>query len=74
MFRRVFTTVGTYVSLRGGDTLAGLVRKTEPKPLRIFLQDGKNDLNIYGGDWWMANQQMLRALRVGGLRGESRFR
>ena len=35
-FRRVFTTVGTYVSLRGGDTIAGLVRKTEPKPLRGF--------------------------------------
>ena len=66
VFRRVFTTVGTYVSLRGGDTIAGLVRKTEPKPLRIFLQDGRNDLNIYGGDWWIANQQLLRALQWSG--------
>ncbi|MGI9242673.1 MAG: SMP-30/gluconolactonase/LRE family protein [Verrucomicrobiales bacterium] len=73
VFRRVFTTVGTYVSLRGGDTLAGLVRKTEPKPLRIFLQDGKNDLNIYGGDWWVANQQMLRALEWAGYEVDHAF-
>ena len=66
VFRRVFTTVGTYVGLRGGDQYPTLIRKTEPKPLRIFLQDGKNDLNIYAGDWWMANQTMLRALQFSG--------
>ncbi len=65
-FRRVFTTVGTYVGLRGGHELATLVRKTEPKPLRVFLQDGSNDLNIYAGDWWMANQTMLRSLQWAG--------
>ena len=67
-FRRVYSMIGTYVGLRGGDELATLVRKTEPKPLRIFLQDGTNDLNIYCGDWWMENQTMNRALRVGRLR------
>ncbi len=61
-FRRVWCTVGTFVGLRGGDELHSLVRKTEAKPLRIFLHDGSNDLNIYAGDWWMANQQMQRAL------------
>ncbi len=65
-FRRVFTTVGTYVGLRGGNEYPTLIRKTEPKPIRVFLQDGKNDLNIYGGDWWMANQTMLRALQFSG--------
>lgn len=65
-FRRVFTTVGTYVGLRGAHEFATLIRKTEPKPLRIFLQDGSNDLNIYGGDWWMANQSMLRSLEFAG--------
>lgn len=65
-FRRVFSTIGTFVGLRGGDEIHTLIRKTEPKPLRIFLQDGKNDLNIYGGDWWMANQTMLRALEWSG--------
>ncbi len=61
-FRRVFSSVGTYVGLRGGNDYATLVRKFEPKPLRIFLEDGSNDLNIYAGDWWMANQEMERAL------------
>ena len=65
-FRRVLSTIGTYVGLRGGDEFATLVRKTEPKPIRVFLEDGTKDLNIYGGDWWMANQNMLSALTWSG--------
>jgi sugar lactone lactonase YvrE/enterochelin esterase-like enzyme len=65
-FSRVFSAIGTYVGLRGGDRYPTLIRKYEPKPLRIFLQDGANDLNIYGGDWWMANQTMARALAFAG--------
>jgi sugar lactone lactonase YvrE/enterochelin esterase-like enzyme len=65
-FRRVFSAIGTYVGLRGGNVYPTLIRKYEPKPIRIFLQDGSNDLNIYGGDWWMANQEMQRALDFAG--------
>jgi enterochelin esterase-like enzyme/sugar lactone lactonase YvrE len=65
-FRRVLSTIGTYVGLRGGDEFATLVRKTEPKPIRVFLEDGTKDLNIYGGDWWVANQDMLSALTWSG--------
>jgi gluconolactonase len=65
-FNRVFSAIGTYVGLRGGDRYATLIRKTEPKPIRIFLQDGTNDNNSYGGDWWMANQTMERALTFAG--------
>lgn len=65
-FSRVFSAIGTYVSLRGGDRYPGLIRKYEPRPLRIFLQDGSNDLNIYGGDWWKANEMMERALTFAG--------
>ena len=65
-FRRVFSSIGTYVGLRGGNGYATLVRKVEPKPLRVFLQDGSNDLNIYGGDWWMANQELERSLTFAG--------
>jgi sugar lactone lactonase YvrE len=36
----------------------------------VFLQDGENDLNIYGGDWWMANQEMERALKFAGYEVE----
>src|SRR5215216_837020 len=65
-FSRVFSAIGTYVGLRGGDRYPTLIRKFEPKPIRIFLQDGSQDLNIYGGDWWMANQTMERALVFAG--------
>ncbi len=65
-FRRVFSAVGTYVGLRGANEYPTLIRKYEPKPLRVFLEDGSNDLNIYGGDWWMANQEMERALTFAG--------
>ncbi len=65
-FSRVFSAIGTYVGLRGGDRYHTLIRKYEPKPIRIFLQDGLNDLNIYAGDWWMANQTMERSLTFAG--------
>jgi gluconolactonase len=65
-FSRVFSAIGTYVGLRGGDRYHTLIRKFEPKPIRIFLQDGSNDNNIYGGDWWMANQTLERALTFAG--------
>ncbi|HEY0075739.1 MAG TPA: SMP-30/gluconolactonase/LRE family protein [Abditibacteriaceae bacterium] len=65
-FSRVFSAIGTYVGLRGGNEYSTLIRKIEPKPIRIFLQDGSEDLNIYGGDWWMANQAMQRSLAFAG--------
>jgi len=65
-FQRVFSAIGTYVGLRGGNAYPTLIRKFEPKPIRVFLQDGSADLNIYGGDWWMANQEMERALTFSG--------
>jgi gluconolactonase len=65
-FRRVFSAIGTYVGLRGGNDYPTLVRKFEPKPIRVFLQDGRNDLNNFAGDWWTANQEMERALTFAG--------
>ena len=65
-FRRVFSSVGTFVGLRGGNEYPILIRKFENKPIRVFLQDGANDNNIYGGDWWVSNQQMLSALKFSG--------
>jgi sugar lactone lactonase YvrE len=65
-FSRVFSAIGTYVALRGGERYPFLVRKYEPKPIRVFLQDGNNDLNIYAGDWWKANESMERALTFAG--------
>jgi gluconolactonase len=65
-FSRVFSAIGTYIALRGGERYPFLVRKYEPKPIRVFLQDGTNDLNIYAGDWWKANESMERALTFAG--------
>ncbi len=66
-FSRVFSAIGTYVGLRGAERYPTLVRKYEPKAIRVFLQDGANDLNIYGGDWWKANESMERALTFAGV-------
>ena len=55
--------------MRGGDQYYVLVRKTEPKPIRIFMQDGVHDEWGGGpemGDWWMSNQTMERALTFAG--------
>jgi gluconolactonase len=65
-FRRVFSSIGTYVGLRGGDEYPTLIRKTEPKPIRLFLQDGSGDHNIYCGNWFLANQDMLSSLEWAG--------
>jgi sugar lactone lactonase YvrE/enterochelin esterase-like enzyme len=69
-FSRVFSSIGTFVDLRGGMRYPSLIRRYEPKPIRVFLQDGSGDLNIYGGDWWMANQTMERALVFAGYEVE----
>jgi len=65
-FRRVFTGVGSFTDLRGGLVYPGLIRQTEPKPIRIFLSDGTNDLNNQAGNWWLANQEILSALEFSG--------
>jgi len=70
LFRRVYTTIGTFVGLRGGEKYSTLIRKTEPKPIRIFMQDGSNDHNSYAGDWWMANQSMERSFKYAGYEVE----
>jgi gluconolactonase len=65
-FHRVLSFIGSFTDLRGGDIYPALIRKMEPKPLRVFLQDGSHDLNIYAGDWWIANQTMASALEYSG--------
>ena len=66
LFHRVFSGIGSFTDIRGGDKFSSLIRKTEPKPLRVFVQDGAGDLNNSFGDWWMANQTLERALQFSG--------
>jgi len=55
--------VGSFVNIRGGHVYPALIRKTEKKPIRVFLQDGSNDLDNAHGNWPLANQQMAVALK-----------
>lgn len=67
LFRLVYTTCGTFVAMRGGDQLAALVRKYEPKPIRVYLHDGSNDVwNPLFGHWYEQNQLMASALKFAG--------
>ncbi|MCM1451872.1 MAG: alpha/beta hydrolase-fold protein [Clostridium sp.] len=67
LFRRVFSGCGTFVPMRGGNELQALVRKTEPKPLRIFLEDGFSDAwNPLFGSWFEANTLLASALEFAG--------
>jgi enterochelin esterase family protein len=61
-FRKCFTTVGSFTNIRGGHVYPELVRNAPPKPIRIFQQDGSNDLVNRYGSWSEANQAMAKAL------------
>ena len=74
-FGNVISMIGSYTSIGyhpatattpmipGGDTYPGLIRKNPIRPIRIFLQDGTNDLNNEHGNWHLANEQMLSSLQ-----------
>ncbi|VTR98020.1 alpha/beta hydrolase [Tuwongella immobilis] len=62
-FSRVLSHVGSFTNIRGGDVYPGMIRKTERKPIKVFLQDGSNDLDNLHGSWPLANQQMAAALK-----------
>ncbi len=61
-FRKVLSHIGSFVDLRGGHNYPPMIRKTEKKPIRVFLQDGENDLDNPFGNWPLANKQMAKAL------------
>lgn len=67
-FHKVVTYIGTFVDIRSGDNYAGIVRKTSPigRPLRVFMQDGNNDLDNNHGNWPFANRAMAAALEYMG--------
>ena len=57
LFSKVLSHVGSFTNIRGGDVYPGLIRKTEHKPIRVFLQDGSNDLDNMFGNWPLASQR-----------------
>jgi len=70
-FSRVYSMIGTFVSMRGGHDYPAIIRKTEPKPIRVFLEDGSTDAwNPLFGSWFTANENMEAALTFSGYEVE----
>lgn len=65
-FQRVLSHCGSFTNIRGGHNYPYLIRTTDRKPLRIYLQSGENDAATLFGDWPMANRTMARALEYAG--------
>ena len=75
-FRKVLSMIGTYVNLRGrgGSKYSDIIRESEKKALRVFLQDGRNDNRGVRGegayrqdlDWFYQNVRMAKALTAKG--------
>jgi len=73
-FHKVLSIVGSFTNIRGGDAYPDLVAKSEKKPIRIFMQDGRNDnraLNAEGKyderrDWFAQNVKLMKALTAKG--------
>jgi enterochelin esterase-like enzyme len=62
-FGRVWSAIGSFQNIRGGDRYPGMIRKTPKKPIRICFQDGDHDLDNQHGNWWLGNLQMEAALK-----------
>ena len=73
-FRKVLSNVGSFVDLRGGDAYPEIIRKSEKKPIRVYLCDGRNDNRGQrpgeeykeSRDWFYQNVRMMQALTAKG--------
>lgn len=61
-FSKVFSTIGSFTNIRGGNAYPDMVRTAPKKPIRFFQQDGSNDLVNQFGSWPEANKAMAAAL------------
>ena len=65
-FRKCFTTIGSFTNIRGGNQYPDMILRAAKKPLRIYLQDGSNDLVNQFGSWPEANKAMAAAFEKKG--------
>jgi enterochelin esterase family protein len=65
-FRKVITGIGSFTNIRGGFWYPAAIRKTERKPLRVFLQDGEKDLDNVHGSWPLGAHELAAALAFAG--------
>lgn len=62
-FSKVYSMIGSFTNIRGGHVYPSWIRKTARKPVKVFLQEGRNDINNIHGHWPLANEQMAAALK-----------
>ena len=72
-FGKVVSWIGSFTNIAhgasmhdGGHNYPALIRVTPKKPIRVFLQDGSNDLDNQWGNWPLANESMAKALAFAG--------
>jgi len=65
-FHKVLSQIGSYTNIRGGNNYPSIIRKHKKKDIKIFMQDGTNDLDNEHGNWWLANLEMESAFKYKG--------
>ncbi len=62
-FSKVVSHCGSFTNIRGGHNYPSLIRQSDARPIRVFLQSGTHDLDVIYGNWPIANQDMAAALK-----------
>jgi enterochelin esterase family protein len=65
-FGKVISGIGSFTNIRAGVWFPSAIRKTERKPIRVFLQEGEKDLDNVHGNWPLANKDLAAALAFAG--------
>ena len=68
-FGKVISLIGSFTDIRGGHVYPELVRASDRKPIRIFVEDGFSDnrnANNPKRDWHVQNERMVSALKEKG--------
>ncbi|HXQ48084.1 MAG TPA: alpha/beta hydrolase-fold protein, partial [Caulobacteraceae bacterium] len=65
-FGRVVSHCGSFTAIRGGHNYPFLIRSTERKPIRVWMQSGEADADIILGSWPLANKEVAAALAFAG--------
>jgi enterochelin esterase-like enzyme len=72
-FSRVLSTIGSFTSIQwhpgqidGGNVYPNKIRKEPKRNIRVYLQDGSEDLENDHGSWPLQNIQMANSLKLKG--------
>lgn len=72
-FRRVYMSSPSFLAMGNGDEILALIRKCEPKPIRVFTEFSEHEPDDYFGSSFCAADAAERALRFAGYAMASRF-